>query len=128
MTNYEHYKEEISRITNLGLAFAINKNSQQVESCSGCRCEDCLFIDVIDCTQAKLKWAYEEYTEPVVDWSKVPVDTKVYVKNCKGGEWRKRYFAKYENGQVCTFSDGRTSWSDVGKTVSWEYAKLAEEE
>ena len=72
--------------------------------------------------------------EEVVDWSKVPVDTKILVSNCINGageviEWRKRYFAKYENGIVYAWNDGKTSFTAEldGSCMNWEYAKLYKE-
>lgn len=63
-----------------------------------------------------------------IEWNKIPVNTKVLVRNSKGDSWNKRYFAKYEDGKVFTFISGYTSWSinDANLLVSWEYAKLAE--
>ena len=71
----------------------------------------------------------EEKKELCVDWSKVAVDTPILVSD-SGKSWCKRYFAKYENGKVYTFDDGRTSWSVTGKFENspWKYAKLAESE
>jgi hypothetical protein len=64
-----------------------------------------------------------------VDWSKVKVDTKILVRNYEQEDWSKRYFAKYENERVFTWSRGKTSWSVCDKEViDWNYAKLAEEE
>lgn len=79
------------------------------------------------------QWASEEVEEVVskwnsVDWSKVKVDTKILVKEHYDGDWYKRYFAKYENGNVYAFADGCTSWSAAGDVSGWNYAKLAEEE
>ena len=72
--------------------------------------------------------------EEVVDWSKVAVDTKILVSNCINGageviEWRKRYFAKYENGIVYAWNDGKTSFTAEldGSCMDWEFAKLYEE-
>ena len=45
---------------------------------------------------------------PVVDWSKVPVDTPIIVTNVYGG---RRYFAGLVEGRVAYFPDGSTSWS-----------------
>lgn len=66
--------------------------------------------------------------EKCVDWSKVPVDTKILV-SCDGEEWSRRYFAKYENGKVYAWDNGRTSFSiDANYDyVYWDYAKLYEE-
>lgn len=66
----------------------------------------------------------------IVDWSKVEVDTPIFVRNRIGDMWKCRYFAKYEDGKVYTWCCGRTSWSNVVsyEPVSWEYAELAFEE
>lgn len=64
-----------------------------------------------------------------VDWSKVPVDTKILVSDYDDTSvWIRRYFAKYENGIVYAFSDGLTSFTigDAG-VCGWKYAKLYEE-
>ena len=69
-----------------------------------------------------------EKSEVGVDWSKVAVDTPILVSN-NGDYWRRRYFAKYENGMVYAFNGGKTSWSNHGEEpTAWEYAKLAESE
>lgn len=64
----------------------------------------------------------------IVDWSKVVVDTPILVRDVKGQEWGKRYFAFFKDGKVYTWIGGATSWSaDNDKDVlKWEYAKLAE--
>lgn len=63
----------------------------------------------------------------IVDWSKVEVDTPIFVRNGIEDTWKCRYFAKYEDGKVYTWCGGRTSWSNViaYKPVNWECAKLA---
>ena len=73
--------------------------------------------------------------EEVVDWSKVPVDTKILVSNCINGageviEWRKRYFAKYENGKIYAWNDGVTSFSVDSDDLCtrWDFVKLYKEE
>jgi hypothetical protein len=59
-----------------------------------------------------------------VDWAKVPVDTKVLVRNSKDEEWQRKHFAEYKNGKVFTY-DYDTSWN-TSLITTWEYAKLAE--
>ena len=59
-----------------------------------------------------------------VDWAKVPVDTKVLVRNSKDEEWQRKHFAEYKNGKVFTYDYG-TSWN-TSLITTWEYAKLAE--
>ena len=65
--------------------------------------------------------------EEVVDWSKVPVDAKVLVSE-DGKLWYKRHFAKYENGSVHVFPDGRSSFTTEESDIiyPWKYAKLCE--
>ena len=64
-----------------------------------------------------------------IDWSKVPVDTKVLVSGSGNGGWLKRYFAKYENGKIYAWDYGATSFSVRIKEdcSSWKHAKLYEE-
>lgn len=63
----------------------------------------------------------------IVDWSKVVVDTPIFVRNRIEDVWKCRYFAKYEDGKVYTWCGGRTSWSNVisDEPVNWNYAELA---
>lgn len=63
----------------------------------------------------------------IVDWSKVEVDTPIFVRNRIEDMWKCRYFAKYEDGKVYTWCGGRTSWSNAiaYEPVNWEYAELA---
>ena len=67
----------------------------------------------------------------VIDWSKVPVDTKVLVSN-DGKEWSRRHFAEYKDGKVYCFNSGVTSFTVkesyfLNEKVSWGYAKLYQE-
>lgn len=63
--------------------------------------------------------------ESEVDWSKVSVDTPILVRSHTDSVWNRRYFAKYEDGDVYAWVDGKTSWSSGGSMLSWNYAKLA---
>lgn len=63
----------------------------------------------------------------ITDWSKVPVDTPVLISDDKE-IWFKRYFARYEDGKVYCWLNGKTSWTAECEfsTGHWDYAKLAE--
>ena len=66
--------------------------------------------------------------EDVVDWSQVEVDTRVVVWNKDCTQFRrKRYFAKYEDGLIYVFGDGRTSWNalDENDLTVWGCGELA---
>lgn len=82
----------------------------------------------------EIKWKYSKLAEdekecknPEVDWSKVEVDTTIYVKASKYGNWFKRHFAEYKNGKIYTWGNGLTS-HDTSRMMEWNYAKLAESE
>lgn len=63
----------------------------------------------------------------IIDWSKIPVDTPVLVEKTLGVVV-KRHFAKFENGRVCFFGGGRTSWSSESDGITYiapKYVKLA---
>lgn len=64
----------------------------------------------------------------IVDWSKVPVDTPIYVREYESHAWEKRHFALFKNGKVYSWLSGVTSWTAENKdyVFSWRYAKLAE--
>lgn len=64
----------------------------------------------------------------LIDWSKVPVDTPILVKNHDGESWEKRYFAFFKDGNIYAWMCGTTSWTaDVADgATDWKYAKLAE--
>ena len=64
----------------------------------------------------------------IVDWSKVKVDTPVFVRDSEDDVWKCRYFAQYDCGRVYTWAGGRTSWSNkiADIPISWKYVQLAE--
>ena len=69
-----------------------------------------------------LLWSIEDK----IDWNKVEVDTKVLVRDRPYNEWLKRHFAKYEDGKVYVFKNGRTNWNNEGIT-HWQETKLWED-
>ena len=60
-----------------------------------------------------------------VDWSKVPINTKVYAY-C-GNTKQQRHFACYKDGKVHTWIHGCTSWSTKHTNGDWDRVELAEE-
>lgn len=129
MTNYEHYKEQMERITRLGRCVAMNATTGEIVCCADINCNECLFQGSEDtnCSQEAFKWADEEYKEPEVDWTKVPIDTPVLVRY--GNRWLKRHFAGVDdNGQPTAWNLGVTSWSEENALRLTSYAdiKLAE--
>lgn len=135
MTNYEYYKSELEKFAKLNIRFALDKKTRNIICCAGVQCPQCEFygdkkIGHI-CDDTKLKWADAEYvgvTEPEVDWSKVIVDTKFWVRNTEHDKWEPKYFEKYEDGVVYAWAGGATSFSAEHKDrIPWNYVKLASE-
>lgn len=132
MTNREKYAEQILDIACIGELLAIGKNTMKLVSCADILCEDCYFGMDVDkkCGDACKEWCESEYVEPQIDWSKVPVDTPIQVRNSEKNSWNNRYFAKYENNRVYAWIFGANSWSsfnNYSNTNAWIYAKLAED-
>ena len=67
--------------------------------------------------------------EEVMDWSKVPVNTMIWVRESEVFDWLPTHFAKYEDGKVLAWNGGKTSLtaSSEGEITSWDYAKLYQE-
>ena len=129
MTNKEKYGNEIIELAANTSLFVLKNGKPAL--CKEIKCEDCDYGKP-SCEGSEYKfreWLNSEYVEPPVDWSKVAVDTPILVRDSKGSVWRKRYFAKFENGKVYTWLGGATSWSAESDNVcDWKIAKLAESE
>ena len=128
VTLKEYIEKKLEMLNNLGRVEA---------DCIGVKCSDCPLSDDNNVTNYNcgvLETLYPEKAieivmnyEPKVDWTKVSVDTKVLVKDCKKDDWVKRHFAKYENGKIYAYDNGKSSFTtDV--IVSWNYGKLYKEE
>lgn len=131
MLNIEYYKDKLVELCVIDIDRLALIQGQPHICNTNMLCGECLFNNNIDfCSGEALNWLFSEYKEPEVDWSKVKVDTPILVKDILKSEWIKRYFAKYENGRVYVWKEGKTSWSAVNEhdVNSWKYAKLAESE
>lgn len=133
MTNREKYAEQILDIACDGDYVAVRKKDMKPDWCKNIECHECYFYNSTgDCYDTRKEWFESEYKEPPIDWSKVPVDTPILVKDIKNDEWRHRHFAKFEDGVVYAWRAGCTSWSksyyDEDDYLSWDYAKLAGDE
>lgn len=96
-------------------------------SCFTLNCAWCKFLLGI--------WLDEEYEEPPkpeTDWSKVPVDTLVRVRDREEQEWILKYFKGIdEEAPECRFvawDDGATSVTAYGNYTHWTFCELVEEE
>lgn len=127
MTNREKFKEQLFDIVCSGNRIAVNKKTGEPVCCETILCSDCEFNRCFGpCKMTIEHWCNSEYIEPPFDWSKVPVDTQILVRDSKNDKWLHRHFAKFEGGYVYAWHDGQTSWSSSCK-FKWKYAKLAED-
>ena len=125
MKNYEKYVDKIKE--HGGNNFCSMFLEPHILKPIGLSCGD---LACGTCRVLQLMWLAEggDPKEPETDWSKIKIDTPILVTNFEDGKWRKRYFAKFEDGKVYAWVDGGTSWSSDNKTHKWNYAKLAESE
>lgn len=122
MKNYERYMDEIKN-------FDINKSfCDEFVLPYILNISDCSKVHCGACRLRQTAWLLEDYKEPEVDWSKVKVDTPILVKNKEHENWRRRYFAAYQDGVVYAWVNGKTSWSenDNKEAAPWSYVELAE--
>ena len=125
MTNREKYLDEILA------AMPWGKFSGEIDYCQNRECDDCDFeTGQRSCRKEAMDWLRAEAGEEpeVVDGSKVPVDTPVWVRDRESDPWRPRYFAGVIGGLVHTWNGGSTSWSSDDGTSGWAQAKLAKED
>ena len=120
MKNYEKYEDEIRK-------FKDGNFCEEFVIPHILKSNNCDYMSCSDCGRRQMLWFVEEYEEPEVDWSQVEVDTPILVKHSESAKWKKRYFAKFENGLVYAWVDGQTSWTGADE-IKWKYAKLAEPE
>lgn len=92
---------------------------------------------IVDCSCFKdIKWVDDKPLDitkelGIFDWTKVPKDTKVLVRDEIGDIKKKRYFSHYEPDTTYPFKvycDGTTSWSGANETIGFRYCELFNEE
>lgn len=127
MKNREKYAEQIIDMAVNTISIAVDKEGKPCD-CNAIRCSDCTFSGG-RCRERLKEWSEQEYVEPVVDWSNVAVDTKVYVRDSDSDPWEPRYFAKFEDGKIFVWTNGATSFSrnSVCGSSWWNQGKLAED-
>lgn len=135
MKNRDKYSDKIIKIVlngetcdfmkNVVIPLYIDGRESSDNFCSTNSCEGCSKLFAF--------WLDGEYNKPPTDWSKVPVDTLVRVKDDEEDTWALRYFCGWsenENyGKYRTFPNGTTSKTTTSNyTEYWMYCELVEEE
>lgn len=128
MTNREKYAEQIIDMAAKDIKITVDKKGR-LSDCFAINCNDCAWSSCDQCRKKFREWLEQEYVEPAVDWSKVAVDTKVFVRDSDSEPWKPRYFARFEDGKILAWTYGTTSFSadDLNYVSKWNQGKLAED-
>lgn len=127
MLNKEKYAKEIIDIACSVHSFG--KHHGDLCACSSIDCFYCDFNTEVNCKEKISEWANSEYKEPEIDWTKVPVNTPVYVRNNSSNNWNKMHFCRFDpnNNLYYCYFNGNTSWSNEEISLcGWKQCKLAE--
>lgn len=129
MKNREKYKNELMDVIKMDGRICGFMKKHDVFRMIGTNWESFCEMDCVACGTALQIWLDEEYE---VDWSKVPVDTLVRVRNRAEDKWVLRYFKEigdeHLNGRYFTWPGGTTSKTAEGSCIGWQYCELVEEE
>ena len=135
MKNREKYKNELMDIIKMDGRICGFVKKHDVYRMIGTGWESFCEMDCIACGTALQIWLDEECEEPPkpeVDWSKVPVDTLVRVRDLESEEWILKYFKGIdEEAPECRFvawDDGATSVTAYGNYTHWTFCELVEDE
>lgn len=134
MKNREKYRDEIVKAIKDGDSCDFMIKTVNPVYSDGWECNDelCQRDECEACLKLFAFWLDEEYEEPEVDWSKVPVDTLVRVRDLDNEEWYLRYFKGIDDGtpvlRFVTWADGKTSKTAEGSSTEWRYCELVEDE
>jgi hypothetical protein len=133
MKNREKYREEIIKAIKSHETCEF-MNDTVIPEFIGSKTDSKCMCEMGDCRACLIRftlWLDEEYEETEVDWSNVPVDTLVRVRNINSQEWTLRYFKGINENHLRrryeTWESGATSKTAYGKYESWNYCELVED-
>lgn len=132
MKNREKYKNELMDVIKLDGNICDFMIKHDVSQMFGKDMERfCGETECTSCTTALQLWLDEEYEEPEVDWSNVPVDTLVRVRDREEEDWLLRYFKGINEKSLRpvyeAWESGATSKTANGKYLCWNYCELVED-
>lgn len=126
MTNKEYYKENLKELVvsidtiTKGCSFITQNILPQYDiTCDDVGCGTCTLLSIL--------WLEEEHKEENINWSKVPIDTKVLVRNEKGEVWKRRHYAGETDisGYPFVYKGGRTSFTgDMFDNEVYNYTEI----
>lgn len=138
MKNREKFREDILSWAKNGKGNAqaycefVRKN--MIPKLTDCTDGGCAGLTCTCCRAIFSVWLdenFEEPPKPEVDWSKVPVDTLVRVREREDEDWLLRYFKGINDKQLRrryeAWESGATSKTANGKYLCWNYCELVED-
>lgn len=135
MKNREKYRDEIlnSVFRGNGEAYCEFAKKNVLPNLTDCTNGECDKLQICWlCREIFAFWLDEEYEEPEVDWSNVPVDTLVRVRDYQDEEWVLRYFKGIDSEdpahRFMAWDGGSTSKTAYGDYTHWIYCELVEDE
>ena len=131
MKNREKYKNELMDVIKMDGRICGFVKKHEVFRMFGKDSKSYCKMTCVTCGTALQLWLDEEYTEPEVDWSKVPVDTLVRVREYESEAWRLQYFKGIDDSSTDRFmvwECGATSVTAEGDYTNWRYCELVEYE
>lgn len=136
MKNREKYREEIIKAIKSRETCEF-MNDTVIPEFIGSKTDSKCICEMGDCRACLIRftlWLDEEYEEPPkpeVDWSKVPVDTLVRVRDFEIEEWTLRYFKGIDEeapgSRFMAWDGGSTSKTSNGEYTYWKYCELVED-
>lgn len=119
-TNYDYYKEMLTenRFSDTCHEFIIPYILNPTLGKTDMKCD----MNCLQCRLIQSGWMNETYVEPEIDWSQVPIDTKIEVST-DGDYWIPRHFAGLMNNRVTAWDDGCTSYTQTSSSY-WNHARL----
>lgn len=134
MKNREKYKNELMDVIKKDGKLCEFVKKHEVFRMFGKDSKSYCKMTCVTCGTALQLWLDEEYEEPPkpeVDWSKIPVDTLVRVRDHEDNEWVLRYFKGIDDSSTEKFMAwecGTTSVTAEGSYTNWKYCELVEDE
>ena len=131
MKNREKYREEIIKAIKSRETCEFMNDTVIPEFIDSKTDSICEMGDCSTCLKLFAFWLDEEYEESEVDWSNVPVDTLVRVRDLEDEDWLLRHFKgindKHLRRRYEAWESGATSKTANGKYLCWKYCELVED-
>lgn len=133
MKNREKHREEIIKAIKSRETCEF-MNDIVIPEFIGSKTDSKCICEMGDCRACLIRFTLWLDEECEVDWSKVPVDTLVRVRNDENGEWLLRYFCEWNGDsntghKYSTFPNGRTSKTATYYIIeNWRFCELVEVE